>query len=1465
MEDELNQDFNSNFNTKKGQKPNLSSKSRVKNPKFNKKTENEEDIKIEVKEQPKETKKEEPQIKPTPPPVQQSQTNMLNNEKENIEGNEGGITSLLQSKKFQDRVDAYEKISKWEDSSYTKKDFVKELPQLLKEKHMLVIEGLLKALDTVIDSNEFKENIDFESFLNNFIEEILSNAKGKSASSANDFIDIIWDCWDDKSQIISILNKNLGGKKPKTQEKSLYFISELIKNGNIEEMKGIKNFEKDLIELSKSRTAGIRKNVISIYKEAYVWLGSKFVPEIEKLAAPQVKEIKTFITELTEADMKVGQKKQKKIRNESKPEPKQEAKKETNIEKDEIKIDQKNSLKKSLRESRFDLKDNIKENLNNMVADNIFNDLQDINIEEIKNFDSIDKIRNHLKDENILKITDTKVLEKLVDIHLQNVFNLTEEFSKIKKVQLKQIYMIIEEISEKLPIFQLSPFSRKIIASFYLEQILNNYNEDILNSMNIYVKEKNQKMTKKTLVYDLLEIFSKNKSKPNKEFVSIIAILLEMEIISSKSLSAIPHKELIDFIKNFIINSGAKELKDRIFNLMRNISQIFGKNCLDSYPSNFLKEFEIQNKEIEKDFNKLMDKLREKKSKERYMAILELVDIIDASMLQMLWSSDEFLKFIKRSLITETKIDFYKKIVQIILNYLQFHKTSPADFSLKSYLYIFHTIITQYYDLEGNENERNTKPERFEILQEIFTKTIHELKPTIIFNQMIGDMNSQNWKEQILGFYLQYGNLIDVQIEFVEYIIEIANSKENDNEIRNLINKVLIQLKNCEDDLILERGNENKFIREIWQRNEEDILFADDFLSFEKIFKDKGFYESIKNFIIRALEMNEKTFYSLKIDSIIIDNSFDSQNKAKIAYLYLRSNENLPSTAEHILMQIRNISLMDVDSVTILIIIRILLNLLKNNFFAQGDVFYQDVFEYFSELIQNLQFTPENLIQTLQLQSYEIKLVNLALMKLDEPQETNQDYLNVTMSVLNKTVNEPGGYEPYGLDDQSRLGYTNTKNNYNLTNFKDNGRISRVSKNNLNYQQNENPFNKDPGMSVNSYNQENPFNKDNGTSVHSYKSHLSRTSLVKKNKSDQLENPQLLKEQFDNMLSFEIDHFKLANDYFIACCESKNPETSNFLAAHANNIIRCFTNVLIKVFENGIEYSLDLESYNLIFDPLKKLTTHKALMDSVTEDVLNPFVEEILKRLVLSNEEKSQLEKEPQSKAELELASEIVKNFNGIMLKVINQANVNLILTSFFIILLQPNPGLSPKINNSIIQLTLRCILRISNNLKNKISEVDPCTIFTLVFNYQQIIEMDKNNNENKIIKKLLRELITHSDQDYIIDCYNQVFEFQPETNIKQIIQILHHNMNKSVNENNYSEAQKNILALIEDLNNEANLSKNKTKLNNYFYQIFDILKEEPDIDFRNFKGYFKNKKYYEFFMKHLANKISRYQKNEDD
>jgi len=77
------------------------------------------------------------------------------------------------------RIDAYEELKSWWNSEYTKEQFIEELPSLAKEKHWKVLSSLIQAIETVLDDSVF-DKLDIKDFYTNFLDAMMSNAKGES-------------------------------------------------------------------------------------------------------------------------------------------------------------------------------------------------------------------------------------------------------------------------------------------------------------------------------------------------------------------------------------------------------------------------------------------------------------------------------------------------------------------------------------------------------------------------------------------------------------------------------------------------------------------------------------------------------------------------------------------------------------------------------------------------------------------------------------------------------------------------------------------------------------------------------------------------------------------------------------------------------------------------------------------------------------------------------------------------------------------------------------------------------------------------------------------------------------------------------------------------------------------------------------------------------------------------------------
>lgn len=70
----------------------------------------------------------------------------MNNQ--DVDADEAGtLQEDFKSKKFQVRINAYEKLKNWSDPTFTKEDFIKELPNLSKEKHWKVLVELIDIIE----------------------------------------------------------------------------------------------------------------------------------------------------------------------------------------------------------------------------------------------------------------------------------------------------------------------------------------------------------------------------------------------------------------------------------------------------------------------------------------------------------------------------------------------------------------------------------------------------------------------------------------------------------------------------------------------------------------------------------------------------------------------------------------------------------------------------------------------------------------------------------------------------------------------------------------------------------------------------------------------------------------------------------------------------------------------------------------------------------------------------------------------------------------------------------------------------------------------------------------------------------------------------------------------------------------------------------------------------------------------
>ena len=88
---------------------------------------------------------------------------------------------------------------------------------------------------------------------------------------------------------------------------------------------------------------------------------------------------------------------------------------------------------------------------------------------------------------------------------------------------------------------------------------------------------------------------------------------------------------------------------------MRTLSKRFGDRVLINYPTNLLKDLELQNKEIEKNFTKTLERLNDKNVDKKKAALNDLGKMKDISKIQLFWNTPTFRNYLKKSLYEETQ------------------------------------------------------------------------------------------------------------------------------------------------------------------------------------------------------------------------------------------------------------------------------------------------------------------------------------------------------------------------------------------------------------------------------------------------------------------------------------------------------------------------------------------------------------------------------------------------------------------------------------------------------------------------------------------------------------------------------------------------------------------------------------------------------------------------------------------
>ena len=1068
-------------------------------------------------------------------------------------------------------------------------------------------------------------------------------------------------------------------------------------------------------------------------------------------------------------------------------------------------------------------------------------------------------MRENLFSNKTVKVSNVKQFSDFLYTNLKTLSDMTKDFKEVSTTQSKEILILIAEIAARVDKAAFPEDSRKIVVRFYLEQFLGKSNDEIMDSLDQLIYHQNKIVTAKIFMTDMFDVMGKtNNFKVSRELLIAVLRVIDKEVNNNSQLTLMPHKPFIDFLKsNFSGQSIHASYKTPLLSTMRNYQKKFGEKSLNDFPANLLKELAQQNQDLDKIATKIMDNLSNKNPDKKKAALMELANYEDPQKIALIWNAPEFISFLKRMLLMEVRGQNYGSLLMILSRYMNLYKESPADFSIKSYIFLFQAVLTHYYDRKDNDK---FNPE----IDALVRNTVNIIGATNILNELMADSNSSiSWREQILHFYNQFVNEIDTGIKFITYLITLVGQKGPAAEIKSLVDSVLLLLKGTHNDELILKGNENKYIRETWQKNEEDLLINENFIKGYQVFEDSGSFQIVRNFISESLEIKDNNFYNRNIDQYAINDS-DSTKKIKLAYFYMRSVENVPRSNEFILRNLMSIDLGELDEVALLIALKTTFQILKNNLYMQNDEIFIRAKETFTNILHRLPLTFDEFYRKADFSGHEINffgmLINNEEFKMPEyesptpgrvtsrngPTPTISDLPPLQTPVPNKDSshrNNPNRTQiqiQQAIDDEDIPISKNPRDVMNVP-ASPRSHISSSRKgmtaqqnakkgNNMNLQQADN-------ISHNNYN---PPAQD--VSINAYPNQVGGGT-------DGLENPIILQDKFAQMLTFNLDAFEDASEYFKALCRSPNPSGHNFLRTHSNDIIRVFVDVCVRVFEDGINYMLERSTYELIFVPLQQLCAIDDFLLTLQQPILNYLTEHVLQRLVLSNEEKTELEQSEDDQAKQELAGFMVKFWNAIMLRVIENAECNGLLTALFILIINISDFETDKFHQAMYNLAFKCIIRITRNLKNIINKIDPRIVFNLIFNYIQTFGVKNAESFSiKSIKTLLNELVIRSDPEFIWNCYWETFGNEGEPYISKWITVIQSRNGIEVPQKNHRDPERELLEIIGEINKVNRLAQ----VNTFVPEIRRLLEEEPGLDIRGYASAFANKTVFDHVVKEL-------------
>lgn len=1105
--------------------------------------------------------------------------------------------------------------------------------------------------------------------------------------------------------------------------------------------------------------------------------------------------------------------------------------------------------------------------------------------------DLIKELREELFSGKTVKIRDTQKFGAFLNTKIRYLSEITENFCSMDDLQLKETYLLIEELVLKVEREAVVEETRQLIVLFFFEQSNHQSSTELIRSMQFFIDS--VLITPREFLLDTYEIIRNYDPEIQDEFIINLIRLLETELIIDKNLKKIAHDEFIEFMETHYSEpeSSARQ-RMHIQEFMRVIENKFGINHLENYPELLLNEYEMKKTILQRKLKKFLGRLNDRHHQKRRKAIEELLKTQDAQVIKSYFSQVDFLKYLKRLLIQEMDELVYSYLVEILEKYLVLYQQNKEEFSLKNYLYVFQIIINNY----ANKGDAG----RYVHIDKLFHKTVKCLSPNVVFYELLEDQNNLSMREDILNFYLIYHTDITPDRKFMKWLSDLVDDRAMySKDLRKLVEDVLLMLKATENDELLTIGAENKNIKDIWHKNEENILFNEHILFGETIFESVSKFRMIKKFILDTLSIDESKFYSKTIGRLFKKNS--DMKKVKIVFYLIKSYENTNRIAENIFSDIQNVEWKREDQMTRLILVKTLFNLLKNKVHEGHTDFFQRVRKMMTKLVRNLSESDdsfkdmfgfseneEDFFKNLVYDNVELgftPMQNDQDFEQEEPYEappggsqsnfndysTNNFQNPNNVSNIYQSVNNTSHAQP--LPPHNQHAYSNLQSDYQSTqkSYRRNGPNQKSQKS---FILNDPALNENHSTYGNIYNEyEYQSNKANTSSKYSRTSNNLRTRPKSKDKPP--ESVETLSANLELMVTFDFDQFQEGTDYIKGLLERANAKAPNhpvtyFIISHSNSIVSTYVEVINGVMPVGINFQLGISHYMTIFAPLHSLLAIPQIFANVDQATINDLILCSISKLVNSNHEKDQYEALVKSNSNYEaeqnfkISEYVTRSLNSVTLKIIQNCDINLLFQGFFQILnLTRSSGEWPsRKETKTNSLVSKCIIRSFKKIEGNIQKVNPQIAFACIISYTDFFpESGDDQHAWRAFRSLVNELIKTFPTEVIQEAYYSVVGQNNEKIVSEWIRASVQNLQKEALPNvnpshNVSGIQnqqsfmstgvdpvhQRIMELIQIVNRETRMSRT----NKYLKEILMLVENNRHISFDQYSKCFIKQKLFD-------------------